>query len=81
MKHLRTRKKKKESVLRIFLFAREGEFGPGKWGEKKKGSSKRRSGEGTRCADALLTPEAQPTVVATLCACLFLLLLKPAPTS
>lgn len=51
------------------------------WKMARKESSEWSSGASARRADAWLAPTAQPAVVATLCACLFLLVLKPAPTS
>lgn len=71
----------KKNTFRIFVSVRLDEFGPGKLREKER----ERGAKGVRVpagrTDALLAPAAQPAVAATLCACLFLLLLKPAPTS
>lgn len=50
------RKKGEKRLLRIFVSVREGEFGPGKRGEKKKESSKRRLGAGAGCAAAFAHP-------------------------
>lgn len=74
-------KKKKKKVLRIFISVCQGEFGPGKWEKRKKKVAKRVRVPAPGVQTPLLAPAAQPTVVATLCACLFLVLLKPAPTS
>lgn len=75
----RTRKKKKKSALRIFISVHQGEFGPGNWGERKVSNERFSGGSAPRADVCSRQPPSllwQPR-----CARVFILQLKPAPTS